>query len=180
MFLRKLSLTDTDKMLAWMNDKEVTKYFHTDFSTKTRQDVESYIKKSFTEQNQHFAISSDEGEYLGTVSLKNIDHASKNAEYAVVLTRDCIGHDVAKKATDALLMYAFTKLNLEKVYFNVASPNIRAIKFYKKYGFSYEGKFQMHILINNELVDLEWYCIFRNDFLGKDIDYELLTSMVKY
>lgn len=179
MFLRKLSLLDSGKMLEWMKDEEVTKYFHNDFSLMTQQDVESYIKKSFTERNQHFAISSDRGEYLGTISLKNIDYSSRNAEYAVVLSHECIGHNVATMATDAILMYAFTELKLEKVYFNVVSQNVRAIKFYKKYGFSYEGKFQQHIMIKNLLADLEWYCIFKDDFLNKDKNYKLLATMVK-
>ena len=33
----------------------------------------------------HYAITEDGGEYLGTISLKNLDLHAKNAEYAIVL-----------------------------------------------------------------------------------------------
>lgn len=180
MILRKLLLTDADKMLVWMKDREVTKYFRDNFEAKTKQDVESYISKSFTETNQHFAIAIDDGGYLGTISLKNIDHLSKNAEYAVVLSRESIGHNVAKIATDMILAYAFLVLKLEKVYFNVVSDNVRAVKFYHKYGFTYEGKFVRHLLVNGQLRDLEWYCILKNDFLTRNPNANELLHSIKY
>lgn len=180
MILRKLTDIDIDMMLLWMKDIEITKFFREDFSTKTRVEVQSFINKSFTDTNHHFAISTDEGDYLGTISLKNIDHLSKNAEYAVVLSRESIGHNVAKIATDMILAYAFLVLKLEKVYFNVVSDNVRAVKFYHKYGFTYEGKFVRHLLVNGQLRDLEWYCILKNDFLTRNPNANELLHLIKY
>lgn len=42
---------------------------------------------------------------------------------------------------------------------NVLSSNKRAISFYKKCGFIYEGKFKDHLFIDDRYQDLEWYAI---------------------
>lgn len=42
------------------------------------------------------------------------------------------------------------------------SDNIRAMKFYKKIGFVYEGKFRKHMISKDEqLHDLEWFAILK-------------------
>jgi diamine N-acetyltransferase len=180
MILRKLAIKDVDSMLIWMKDQDITQYFRENFETKTRHEIESFINESFTDTNQHFAISTNTGKYLGTISLKNINFFSRNAEYAIVLSRESIGHDIAKIATDMILTYAFSILKLEKVYFNVISNNIRAINFYHKYGFIYEGKFIRHVMLKGELRDLEWYSIFKNEHFAKKLDFADLLRLVKY
>ena len=46
--------------------------------------AKKFVENSFREDQQHFAIIDDQDdEYLGTISLKNIDLKNKNAEYAI-------------------------------------------------------------------------------------------------
>ena len=81
MYLRKLELKDAPLMLAWMHDKGVTEKLRTDFSTKTLQDAEEFIRHSWVDKdNVNLAIASDEDDYMGTVSLKHIEDG--NAEFA--------------------------------------------------------------------------------------------------
>ena len=54
------------------------------------------------------------------------------------------------KATKNIIEFAFNKLKLKKIYLNVMSNNVRAIKFYKKMEFQYEGTFKQHIKIQNQ------------------------------
>ena len=70
MILRKLILSDADKMLKWMNDENVVTYFLKPFKTFKKKQVIDFIHNSFTDENLHFAISDDGDDYLGTVSLK--------------------------------------------------------------------------------------------------------------
>ena len=50
MYLRKLELKDAPLMLAWMHDKSVTEKLRTDFTSKTIQDAESFIKWSWEDK----------------------------------------------------------------------------------------------------------------------------------
>ena len=88
-----------------------------------------------------------------------IDLKNKNAEYAISTRKKARGTGANQKATESLLKYGFDKLQLHRIYLNVLSSNKRAISFYKKCGFIYEGKFKDHLFIDDRYQDLEWYAI---------------------
>lgn len=161
--LRKLQKKDADLMLEWMNDPDINQFFSFAGKQTTKVSVLEFIAEAqdFSE-DRHYAVQDEFGEYLGTISLKNIDVKNKNAEYAICLRKKCIGTGVAKDATLELLKIAFEELALEKVYLNVFADNIRAIKFYKKIGFVHEGTSKKHRYRAGRLVDLEWFAIFKD------------------
>lgn len=168
MGLRKLELNDAHEMLEWMHDNEVIGLLPTHFNEMTLDDCENFIKSSQKDRtdNIHFAVCNEANEYLGTISLKNVDYKNKNAEYAIVLTKKAIGKGVARTATTEILTYAFDTLKLERVYLCVFRDNLRARKFYEKYGFKFEGEFRKHMYgaYDNVLHDLQWYGILKEEF----------------
>lgn len=160
--LRKLEEKDIPFMLEWMHDEESKSIFQNDFSLINASKAKEFVLYSFDEKNQHFAIVDDkDDEYLGTISLKNIDLKNKNAEYAISTRKKARGTGCNYEATQLIIKYAFEQLYLHKVYLNVLSSNKRAIAFYKKNGFIYEGTFKNHLYVNNEYQDLEWYGIIK-------------------
>lgn len=166
MNLRKLEKKDAELMLEWMRDIEISKNFQFDTKSMDFDKVETFIEKSKIEsENIHLAIVESDDEYLGTISLKNIDYKNNNAEYAISLRKKAIGKNVAFLATKLILEYAFDELKLEKVYLNVYSKNMRAIKFYEKFGFIYEGEFRNHIKKDGIYENLKWYSILRSDYV---------------
>ena len=127
-----------------------------------RDDVISFIEKAQNESKDiHMAATDDNDRYLGTVSLKNINYNDKNAEYAISLHKDAVGSGVAKFATEEIIKIAFTKLNLERIYLNVFSDNSRAINFYNKMGFKYEGELEKHLQIRGEFKSLKLFAILK-------------------
>lgn len=165
MKLRKLELKDAPLILEWMHDETINRFFQKDFAKFTVADIEKSITSSINDSNNiDFAVTNENDLYLGTVSLKNIDDANKNAEYAISFRNCGIGKGCAKFATDEILKIAFCDLKLERIYLNVLSENIRANKFYSKYGFIYEGEFKSHICIRDTLKDLKWYRILKDEY----------------
>lgn len=156
--LRKLSLKDIPFMLEWMHDEETKKIFQNDFSLIDEDKAKKFVLSSFDDVNQHFAIVDDEyDEYLGTISLKNIDKKNSNAEYAISTRKKSRGTGANMQATKLIIKYGFNELGLHKIYLNVLSSNERAISFYKKCGFEYEGTFKEYLFIDNKYQDLQWY-----------------------
>lgn len=158
--LRELQIKDVDRMYEWMSDPDVTNSLTIGRFLNSKDKIQDFIKNSWTDRNNiHFAIVTDEDDYVGTVSLKNINYIDRNAEYAIAIHKDFWGEGFANYATDRIISYGFKKLNLHKIYLNVISSNVRANKFYGKYGFIKEGTFKEHMYLNGEMVDLNWYCI---------------------
>jgi diamine N-acetyltransferase len=168
--LRKLQLKDASGMLEWMKDQELMRNFRFDASDMTLPKAEAFIERTHSdENNMHYAIVSEDDEYLGTISLKNIDPESKNAEYAIACRQKALGTGAAREGTRLLLDIAFNEMSLEKVYLNVLSENKRAIRFYEKIGFIKEGEFKKHVFSHGMLQDLSWYAIFNGGLRNEKI-----------
>lgn len=146
-------------MQEWMRNKEIRNCFRMQVDPDNNQAIENFINNSFTEENKHYAIIDENDIYQGTISLKNIDMIDKNAEYAIVLRKEAMNKNIAKEATKILLNIAFENLGLNRIYLNVLSDNLRAIRFYEKMGFLYEGEFKNHIYLRNQFHSLKWYAI---------------------
>lgn len=164
--LRELQKKDAYGMIEWMTDPSIICFFQFDATKITIESCFEFIaaaNKNF--ECRHYAIADEEDNYLGTISLKDIDTEKKSAEYAIS-TRNCAhGTGAAKQATEEVLKIAFEKLQLERVYLNVLVENARANAFYKKAGFRYERCEEHSIKIRNEWKDLNWYAISREEFL---------------
>lgn len=168
MRLRKLKNKDADGMLEWMHDPKVNYGFRFQAAEMEWEDVIQFIEKSWEEyeegSNYHFAIVLEEDEYLGTISLKNIDWEAGTAEYAVSLRSGVHGKGIASAATREILRIAFDEIQLNRVYLNVLSDNAAAIRLYERNGFQYEGEFRQHLMIRGEKKSLRWYAVLREDY----------------
>lgn len=172
MLLRKLEEKDVSGMLEWMHDPEVYQFFRFSCENNTTEDAARFIAKAridFEENiHRHYAIVDNNDIYLGTISLKDIDMASRNAEYAISLRKSAQGKGIATQATKKILEIAFTELGLERVYLNVLSNNTAAIHLYEKCGFIFEGEFRSHIKIRGTTHSLKWYGILKDEYFQKE------------
>ena len=162
--LRKLEERDIPGMLEWMHDPELNRWFRFDATHMTEEKVRDFITASFSESARHYAITDESGEYLGTISLEDIDKENAHALYAVSLRKKAQGTGAAMAATKEVLRIAFEELGLERVYLNVLSENTRARRFYEKAGFRHEGTFRRHLRLRGEWQDWEWYAILREEY----------------
>lgn len=162
--LRRLELEDTQGMLEWMHDASIASVFLNDFSSSTESSIKTFIESSWSDtENLHFAITQN-GDYMGTISLKAIDTTNNSAEYAISTRKGAHGTGIAKRATLDILEYAFRILGLHRVYLNVRESNERAIAFYRKMGFSLEGIERDALLASNgEYESLLWFSMLSND-----------------
>ena len=162
--LRGLKEKDIPGMLEWMHDPDVNRWFRFDAASMTEERVKDFISGSFTELNRHYAVTDDTDEYLGTISLEEIDQENRHALYAISMRKCVWGSGVALTATREVLKIAFHDLQLERVYLNVLSENIRAKRLYEKAGFHYEGCFHRHLFLNGEWHDWDWFAILKDEF----------------
>lgn len=166
--LRELRIDDLEYMYEAFNDPDISKSFLFTRYPLSKEKLVNFIESSWKDANNiHYAIVSEHDEYVGTVSLKNINYLDRNAEYAIITRKKFWGQKYAYKATKTIINYGFNTLNLNKIYLNVLSSNIRANKFYEKFGFVKEGIFKEHVYIDGKYEDLNWYYILKKHFNSK-------------
>ncbi|MBE5822589.1 MAG: GNAT family N-acetyltransferase [Butyrivibrio sp.] len=135
--LRSLELKDAKYMHEWMQDDSVVHYLNKDFGKMTIKDCERFIVDGATSNTDyHQAIVNDENdEYLGTVSLKNIDRETRIAEFGITVRTCAMGTGAAYEAMCLIMRTGFAEFDLEDIYWYVNQDNVRALKFYDKHGF---------------------------------------------
>ncbi|MDE5697194.1 MAG: GNAT family N-acetyltransferase, partial [Lachnospiraceae bacterium] len=105
--LRRLEEKDAPFMLEWMHDNTINCWFRYPFADITLEKVKFFIKYSFDEENQHFAITDAKDEYMGTISLKHISEKDHHAEFVVAARKKAQGTGLVEKAITEILRYAF-------------------------------------------------------------------------
>ena len=167
MFLRRLELNDAPRMLSWMHDADAVRYFHADFASKTLEDAERFIRSSWNDQEDlHLAIASEEGLYMGTVSLKHIQNGS--AEFGIAMCREAMGCGYAWFGMESVLQKAFDELSLESVFWCVSRLNHRAVRFYDKHNFHEAIDIPSAVLERYRGQEaLKWYSVLRGDVLDE-------------
>lgn len=156
--LRKLIPSDAENMLAWMNDDKVSQNLNISNENKNINSILKFIDfAQCLDQNAHFAITNDNNEYCGTVSLKNINLKDKHAEFAIVIPSKFNGKGIGNKAIKLIIEYAKNNLALHKIYLNVYENNTIAIHVYEKNGFKQKGVYEDHILKDGQYQTLLYF-----------------------
>lgn len=167
--LRNLKAEDADGMLEWMHDPEINSVFGTTFESFDKEKVLCFIENAqdMSGESIHLACVDEHDQYLGTVSLKNIDHVNSRAEYAISMRRRAHSTGASKYASEEILRIAFEELGLARVYLFLFALNERADNFYNKFGFIYEGTFVKHIRLRGELCDVKWYRMLKEEWVER-------------
>ena len=150
-------------MLAWMHDKSVTANLRTDFSSKTIEDAENFIRSSWDDKKSiNLAIASDEDEYMGTVSLKHIEDGS--AEFAITVRAEAMSRGYSWFGMESIIDKAFKEYDLESVYWCVSRDNTRAVRFYDKHNFHEALDIPERVLDRYDGIEnLKWYSVLKGD-----------------
>ena len=166
MHLRKLEQKDALYMLEWMHDPSVVRDLQTDFGKKSASSCETFIAESQNDDgNLHMAIVDDSDEYMGTVSLKNIEN--KTAELAITVRSYAMGKGYSKYAMEKIIDIGFDELNLSSLYWCVSPENKRAVRFYDKNNYHRVSPNVLNIrggYSEGQIHTYHWYLITREDW----------------
>lgn len=156
--LREFRQEDLSGIRSWVNDYDTVRYLGA-----------GYIKPQTWEQTEEYLSSLLRGDagginlavaerisrrYLGQVSLMMIDHAARRAELAIVMAPDSANKGYGSEAIRLIADFAFTQLNLRRIYLQVHADNERAIHVYQKCGFVEEGRLREHVFRDGRYIDV--------------------------
>jgi diamine N-acetyltransferase len=104
---------------------------------------------------------------VGLAELVEINHIHRRAEFQMIIAPEFQGKGYAMSVTELAIEYAFTVLNLYKLFLVVDSDNVRALSVYKKVGFEQEGILRDEFFVGGEYKDAVRMAIFQTEFLRR-------------
>jgi len=166
--LRLLERADLPIVAEWRNDPEMRPHFFTPYLiTMSAQDrwYDTYLNRG---DSIVFIIQlGDTRQSIGMAGLDHIDHRNQTAEYGRMLIADrrLRGHGYAHDATLTLLHYAFTDLNLNRIYLRTYADNANALAFYERCGFLREGTEREALYMGGAFRDLALMSVLRKELI---------------
>ena len=149
-------------MLEWMHDVSVVKDLQANFAAKNLEDCQAFIRSCADKsENLHLAITDDNDEYMGTVSLKHIRREQQDAEFAITIRACAMGKGFSAYGMRSIIRKGLDELGLHKIYWCVSPENQRAVRFYDKnrYPRVDVGTLQPTGYTQEQLDNYIWYAI---------------------
>lgn len=154
--LRSICEGDEEEFIRWHNNQynrdKIGGIFP--FSSNTFK----LICESYNEEyplNIWFAACEDD-KLIGIVGLHNIKYIQRNAEVALLIGKECERSKGKGKAILRLIEeYAFSTLNMHRLYAYVYQDNIITLKFLEKCAWEHEGILKEAFFWNNHFRNVE-------------------------
>lgn len=140
-FLRALEATDLDLLTRWNFDPVVSAFFSPRLpNTLTEQKDWMLRQMEGSSKKKFIIIDKASNEAIGVLGIMGIDHVNKNAEIGITIGNTSYwGKPQPKEAFYLGLQFLFQQFNMHMVYLQVFDSNIRAIRFFEKFGFRRDG-----------------------------------------
>ena len=129
-----VSLDLIDDYLIMVNDREIQKCISTKIRVYSREDEVNWVKAKLEEGAQVFSmISKEDGSYIGTVELMDIENGS--AEVGLCITMAMQNKHYGTEALKRIIEYGFKELDLNTLTAVIFSNNVRSLHNVEKLGF---------------------------------------------
>lgn len=109
--------------------------------------------------------STDHGSLIGTCALWRIDKQSRRAEIGFILGSGSWGRGYMHEALSALVDYAFSELDLNRIEADTDARNERSARLFDRLGFSKEGLFRERCIVDGEISDSAMYGLLRREWV---------------
>lgn len=178
--IRKFEFKDIPSKVKWINDPKNNKFLHYELPLKLEK-TENWFINNQNNERRYDAVIEVNNKPIGIIGLLNVDYKKRQGEYYITIgENDFLGKNIAFKASELLLSYAFTTLNLNKVYLYTEQENISMQKLAYKLGMVKEALLLDHSMREDRLYNSYYYTITKTDFERKIKYPETIVSSIDY
>ncbi|NVM35622.1 MAG: GNAT family N-acetyltransferase [Candidatus Lokiarchaeota archaeon] len=159
-----------DLYVKWLNDPKVRKYSRNIIPVRV-ENAKRWFEPRERGMTNFLALEiwhKKDKKPIGNIFLTDIDWVNGWANVGLTIGEpDYWNKNIATEATELILEYAFTELNLHKLHGGVIFDNIGSWTVAEKTGFSLEGIQKHEFFVDGEFLDVKKYCILKEDWLGR-------------
>lgn len=171
--IRALVKEDSNKLFNLYSDAEVQQYTDIEIlrSLNDTQKLINTWSKEADEQELIFLgiFSRATKDFLGTISLFNIDRKHSFASLGFQLVKDYWGRGIMNESLNNFIKFVFEELNLHRIETQIYIENVRSINVLKRLGFKKDGQLRQNFLINGKYEDSYLFSILRSEFIKNPI-----------
>ena len=138
--LRRITMSDLPKVIEWWQDKELLKYYD-ELPVNSPSEMEHILRQNITAIDRiDYIIETKKKEPIGRVYLSRINREDRNLEiHTMVGKKNRRNMFFGAEAAFLILLHAFHRLGMHKVYGRVLEYAKEAESLQKEMGFTKEA-----------------------------------------
>lgn len=158
--IRKFEEKDVSAKVEWINNPQNNKYLHYDLPLENERTL-AWYKNIRDRTDRYDGVIEVDGIAVGLIGLLSIDENNRKAElYVCICDNRFRGQGIAKESVKLIIGYAFTIINLKKVYLYTEIENIAAQQLFESVGFKKEVLLKKDLFYNGKYIDRYVYGMF--------------------
>ena len=165
--LRPLEREDLRFVHQLNNNDSIMRYWFEEAYESFAELQQLYERNIHNQTERRFIVADPGGEPAGLIELVEINHLHRRCEFQIAIHPSFQGRGYAWQATRIAMDYAFSVLNIHKLYLHVDKDNARAVRIYERCGFLREGCFRQHVLKGGERQDVYAMGILSSEWAAK-------------
>ncbi|MHA2472871.1 MAG: GNAT family N-acetyltransferase [Promethearchaeota archaeon] len=155
----------------WMNDPEVRQYSRNPWPLSL-EDIQKWFEPSSDRGVKDFVVFNiyhkKDKKIIGAIGLNHINWLNRNANiFAQIGVKEYWGKGIAGEASELIIEYGFSELNLHKIYSRVFTPNTRSLRAAEKLGFTEEAVLKEEIYVDGKYVDVHKFALLKKDWMER-------------
>lgn len=162
-FLTPIEDSDLEDFVRWRNSELVREryIYRGEFTVEGQKKwIENHVDAG--DAVQFIIWDKEDNRRIGCVYIQDIDHKNKKGEYGIFIGEEAyLSGGRGREAAELIVDYAFSELDMHKIYLRVLSDNIRAYKSYESAGFVKEGIFHDDVCIDGKFHDVIFMARYR-------------------
>jgi len=162
--LRPLERTDLRFVHDVNNDAKIMRYWFEEPYETFSELSQLYDEHVHDLRERRFVAIDNKGATVGLVELIELDYIHRRGEFQIIIAPHAQGRGYASIATRLAIDYAFSVLNMRKLYLIVDKSNTAAIHVYEKCGFRHEAELIEEFFGNGQYHNALRMCMFQADF----------------
>ncbi len=168
--LRKNERDDLPRYVKWLNDPEISYHLKQYYCLNLDDETDWYEHQRKDPTQLNFAMTlSESAKHIGAIGLMQINQRFQQAELGILIgEKDCWGQGYGREAIQLLVDFAFSELNLHRIYLRVDVSHIAGIKCYTHCGFIQEGCLREATYHHGHFEDLFIMSILRSEYRSKE------------
>ncbi len=155
---------DISIRVNWINDSRINQTMFFDLPASVVNTERWFQNNIGNEKRVDFTFENSEGEIIAMGGFTDINSVHKNAEFYVMVNPELQGKGIGKKVSIWMYNYAFSVLNLNKIYLYTNDDNVVAYTIYEKAGFTLEGILRNHKWKNGDFQNRRFYGLLKSEW----------------
>lgn len=149
-----LSSEEREMVLNWRNHEDIRKWMYSDNLISLNEHINFIDQLAEDTSNFYWVVKNKDGIFFGTIYLNKIDFKNRHAYIGIYSNPYNEIKNKGHLLIQCIKKLAFEIAGLHTLKLEVIDNNKKAINFYKKSGFSEEGRLKEFVFKDGQLHDV--------------------------